>query len=85
MSDIIQSRMKAIRKQAETLQRAARTPMGVFETFDEIIRNSRKANQETLNRLTGGKVFAGQLGGLGTRGRITSELERLKRRLRLPY
>lgn len=77
MSEIIQSRMRAIRRQAETLQRAATTPTGIFETIDEMVRNARRANQETIRQLTGSMGFSGQIGRI--------DLERIRRKLRLPF
>jgi len=77
MSEVIQSRMRAIRRQAETLQRAATTPTGIFETIDEMVRNVRRANQETIRQLTRGMGFSPQVGRI--------DLERIRRKLRLPF
>jgi hypothetical protein len=74
MAEIIQSRMRAIRRQAETLQRAATTPTGIFETVDEIIKNVRRANQETIRQLTRGAGFSPQ----------RLDMRRLRERIRIP-
>lgn len=77
MAEVIQSRVRAIKRQAETLQRAATSPTGVFETIDEVIRNARRANQETIRQLTRGMGFSPQIGKL--------DLERIRRKFRLPF
>ncbi len=74
MAEIIQNRKRAIRRQAEILQRAASTPTGIFETIDEIVRNVRRANKETIRHLTRGAEFSPQI----------LDLRKLKERIRIP-
>jgi len=54
VSDVVDVRVRSLRRQVDTLRRAATTPTGVFEAIDEVIRNFRRANKETVSALTRG-------------------------------
>lgn len=85
MSNIIQNRMRAVRRQAEILQRAITSPAGIFETVDEMIKNIRLANKETVRQLTGRKMFSPQLGGEFRERFGGVDLQKIRSRLRLPF
>lgn len=53
MAGVIDVRLKALQRQIMTLERFATSPAGVFETLDQMVKNFRMANRETLAMLTG--------------------------------
>lgn len=68
MSDVIETRTKSIQAQVDNVLGFVKSPKGVFETADDIIKQFRSANRETINALTG----EGSMRGLieeKTRGR----------------
>ena len=69
VANVIDVRIKALQRQIMTLERFATTPSGIFETIDQMVKNFRMANKETMEMLMGGKTIKSQ--GL---------LERLRRR-----
>ena len=50
-SRIIQTRINSAKRQVNTLKEFLTTPKGVFETADQIVKNFRRANRETLGTL----------------------------------
>ena len=60
-SRIIQVRLNSARRQVNTVKEFLTTPKGVFETVDQVVRNFRRANRETLATLG---VSTARLGGL---------------------
>lgn len=55
MSKVVETRIRALQRQVETLKSFLMEPRGVFETIDTMIKNTRYANKETLRQLqTGG-------------------------------
>jgi len=61
---IIQTRINAAKRQVNTLKEFLSTPKGVFETADQIVKNFRRANRETLSAI-GVRVPSTSLGALG--------------------
>ena len=67
ITKIIDTRIRSVKRQIRTLTDFATTPAGIFETIDEVIKNFRRANQETLKSLTYGdfgKIIKKLGGGL---------------------
>lgn len=64
MGNPIDVRIKALQRQLMTLEKFASTPSGIFETLDQMVKNFRMANRETIAslglKLPGGAV-SGQL------------------------
>lgn len=50
-SRVIQTRVSAAKRQVNTLKDFLTTPKGIFETADQIVKNFRRANRETLSSL----------------------------------
>lgn len=64
MGNPIEVRIKALQRQIMTLEKFASTPSGIFETLDQMVKNFRMANRETIASLgvkMPGKMVSGQL------------------------
>jgi len=50
-SRVIQTRINAAKRQINTLKEFLTTPKGIFETVDQMVKNFRRANRETLSAI----------------------------------
>lgn len=53
MSNIVESRVNSGKQQIETLRRFVTQARGPFETADEMVTRFRRANQSTIEQITG--------------------------------
>lgn len=62
MPGVIEIRIEGVKKQADTLVSFATEPKGVFETADEMIKNFRSTNRQTLEQLRVPTLLRGRRG-----------------------
>jgi len=60
MSEIIRIRVEGIRKQVDALKSFVTEPKGVFETADQLVKNFRQTNRQTLQQLRIPRVLGGR-------------------------